>query len=65
LRQTSIVRASTSVRPVLNGRSSACAVDGANSAKARADAGAAGRRNVTRLRRRAAATTASGKSVET
>ena len=61
-----MVRASTSVRPVLNGRSSACAVDGANSAKARADAGAAGvLRNVARLRRRAAATTASGKSVDT
>jgi hypothetical protein len=46
--------------------SSVCAVDGANSAKARADAGAAGlRRNVKRLRRRAAATTASGKSVDT
>jgi hypothetical protein len=61
-----MVRASTSVRPVLNGRWSVCAADGANSAKARADAGAAGLpRNVARLRRRAAATTASGTSVDT
>jgi hypothetical protein len=47
-------------------RARRAALDGANSAKGRADAGAAGvRRNLMRLRRRAAPTTASGKSVDT